>query len=104
MKIGIVSCFNEGEANSEYTKVIYEEFIRQGHDVEILRLPFSVFGNNSPSMRKRADAIIGEIGKKYLILIILVSNMNFYCTAIILVTYNAECYIYFNNAMKKIFR
>lgn len=64
MKIGIVSCFNEGEANSEYTKVIYEEFIRQGHDVEILRLPFSVFGNNSPSMRKRADAIIGEIGKK----------------------------------------
>ena len=64
MKIGIISCFNEGEANSEYTKVLYEEFIHQGHSVEILQLPFSVFGNNSLSMKKKADLIISEIGQK----------------------------------------
>ena len=43
MKIGIVTAYDEGEANSEYSKVLKEEFERQGHSVEILRLPFSVF-------------------------------------------------------------
>ena len=41
MKIALITCYNEGEANSAYSKVLNEEFTKQGNQVEILRLPFS---------------------------------------------------------------
>ena len=43
MKIAIISCYEEGEANSEYTKAL--EFKALEHNVEILRLPFDIIGD-----------------------------------------------------------
>lgn len=64
MKIGIVTAYDECEANSEYSKALKEEFERQGHSVEILRLPFSIFMDASRSMQARADTLIDEMAKK----------------------------------------
>ncbi|MBR4106347.1 MAG: glycosyltransferase [Alphaproteobacteria bacterium] len=64
MKIGIVTAYDEGEANSEYSKVLKEEFERQGHSVEILRLPFSVFTVSSRPTQKLADVLIDEMVEK----------------------------------------
>lgn len=60
MKVAIISCCCEGEANSEYTKALENEMIALGHNVEILRLPFSIFGNSSSSGRKQADDLIRQ--------------------------------------------
>lgn len=64
MKIAIVSCYGEGEANSEYTKALENEFIALEHEVEILRLPFSVFGASSKSAKKQADCLIAEYAER----------------------------------------
>lgn len=64
MKIGIVTAYDEHEANSEYSKALKEEFERQGHSVEILRLPFNVFTNLSFSMQKLADHLIDDMVEK----------------------------------------
>lgn len=64
MKIGIVSCYGEGEANSAYSKTLVEEFTRQGHFVEILRLPFSIFYSNSSDKMRMGDSIIDEFSRK----------------------------------------
>lgn len=53
MKIAIVSCYGEGEANSEYAKALETEFIALEHEVEILRLPFAVFGASSKSAKNK---------------------------------------------------
>lgn len=64
MKIAIVSSYNEGEANSEYTKAIKTEFEAQGHVVEILRLPFNIFGSTSSIARKQADLLVEQYAKQ----------------------------------------
>ena len=64
MKIAIISCYNEGEANSEYTKALENEMIALGHNVEILRLPFSIFGNSSSSGRKQANVLINQYARR----------------------------------------
>ena len=64
MKIALISCYNEGEANSEYTKSLEKEMIAQGHSVEILVLPFNVLGKTSPAAQKQADAIIKAYAKR----------------------------------------
>ncbi len=64
MKIGIVTAYDEHEANSEYSKALKEEFERQGHSVEILRLPFSIFPVPSYSMQKLAEHLIDEMVEK----------------------------------------
>lgn len=64
MKIGIVTAYDECEANSEYSKALKEEFERQGHSVEILRLPFSVFTIPSRPTQKLADILIDEMAEK----------------------------------------
>lgn len=64
MKIAIVSCYGEGEANSEYAKALETEFIALGHEVEILRLPFNVFGSTAKSAKKQADCLITEYAER----------------------------------------
>jgi glycosyltransferase involved in cell wall biosynthesis len=60
MKVAIISCYGEGEANSEYTQALEKEIISMGHTTEILRLPFAIFGNSSTSGRKQADDLINQ--------------------------------------------
>ena len=64
MKIAIVTCYDEGEANSAYSRVLNEEFIRQGHEVKILRLPFSIFGNTSREMIELGNKTIENFVKE----------------------------------------
>lgn len=70
MKIGIVTAYDENEANSEYSKALKEEFERQGHSVEILRLPFNIFTVPSHSTQKLADILINEMAEK-------IKNLNY---------------------------
>lgn len=49
MKIGIVSPFNDSEANSGYSLALEKEFICQGHRVKRYELPLSLISDASPS-------------------------------------------------------
>lgn len=64
MKIAIISCYGEGEANSEYAKALENEFEALGHSVEILRLPFDVVGNMSSAGRRQADLLIQQYARR----------------------------------------
>lgn len=64
MKIAMVSCYGEGEANSKYTKALETEFIALGHKVEILRLPFDVFGSTAKCAKEQADRLIAEYAER----------------------------------------
>lgn len=58
MKIGIVSPFNDSEANSGYSLALEKEFICQGHRVKRYELPLSLISDASPSTVMYVDSMI----------------------------------------------
>lgn len=58
MKIGIVSPFNDTEANSGYSLALEKEFICQGHSVKRYELPLSLISDTSSSTVMYVDSMI----------------------------------------------